>query len=355
MSRATKGNHLRNKGMAPGSLVFIGQRKMDHTRLSLLNYQPDGVDEEEVDSLDELESHLSSDSVTWLNLEGLQNTQLIDQLGKKLDLHPLLLEDVLDTTQRPKIEQHKDYLFLVLKMLRYDKEVDKIIAEQVSVVVHEKFVVTFQEVTGDVFEPLRNRVRHATTKIRHRGADYLAYALMDAILDNYLVQVEAIGERIEDMDDNILNLKNREVLEKVKLYKQEINFLRAWIRPMREVVMALAKPEMYIFRKETKPYLNDLKDMITYAAETVENYREMLSEQIQIFEVLANNRLNEVMRVLTVISVIFMPMSFLAGVYGTNFEHMPELHQQWAYPAFWGMEALLGISLALYFRYRKWL
>lgn len=319
-----------------------------------MHYLEEQLVEQEVSVIEDAHELLDKGGVTWINIEGVHDDQLIKSIGEKFELHPLLLEDIMDTTQRPKYENHLSYLFIVLKMMRLNEAASHVTAEQVSFVIGPNYLMSFQEETGDVFESVRERIRKQTTRIRKRGNDYLAYALMDTIVDHYLVQLEFLGDKIEDMDNTILHSKDDGCLDHIRTYKSEMNFMRRWLRPVRELVMIMQKDDSRLIQKDTRPYLGDLLDMTTYAAESVEDYREMLTEQINIFNTLSNHRLNEVMRTLTIISVVFIPMSFLAGVYGTNFEHFPELNYPWAYPAFWISEVLLGGGMLWWFYKRGW-
>ena len=342
-------------GLAPGSLVFIGTKKIDQPLVRVIDYDKATLQEMELVDLQEGEKFKQTDTVTWLNIYGLHDTEFIKQIGKAFDLHPLTLEDILNTGQRPKMEEYDDYLFIVLKMLRFDKEQEVVVGEQLSMVLGEKFLITFQEQPGDVFEPVRDRIRKQKGRIRGTGIDYLAYALLDTIVDNYMVIVERIGSKIEEIEDEILADPTREVLQKINDYKREMNYLRKSIRPAREFIVQLARLDSELIREQTIPFLKDLQDLITQTTEIIDTYREMLSDHLNIYNTGVSNKLNEIMKILTIFAAIFIPLTFVAGIYGTNFEYLPELHFKYSYFIFWGFMVLVAVIMLRFFKHKGWL
>ena len=344
-----------SKGQSPGSLIFIGKRKMESVKIRVMDYDKDILTEDEPKTVAEVRKYLDSDSVSWINIYGLHDKDVIQEMGELFNLHPLLLEDVMNTDQRPKIEESDHSLFFVLKMLRYDNEEQIIISEQLSMVVGPKFLLTFQEQPGDVFEPLRERIRKLKGRIRKSGVDYLAYAILDIVVDNYISIIEKFGAQIEDLEEEVLIHAKPEILERIITYKHEMNYLRKTVRPLNEAMFQLMKLEGEHIKKETVPFLKDLQDLIIHASEAVDTYREMLTEQLNIYNSSLSNRMNDIMKLLTIFAAIFIPLTFIAGIYGTNFDYLPELHYKYSYFIFWGVMVTVAISLLIYFKRKGWL
>jgi len=354
MARFLK-NRQEKKGTAPGSLVFVGTQKIDKAKLDFIAYNDQDITETDNVGPGGLAQIQKEGYKGWLSVVGMHNTELIAGIGQHYKLHLLLQEDILNTGQRPKFEEFNDHLFMVIKMLYIDSETDLIQSEQFSLIILKDLLVTFRETPGDIFEPIRSRLRRPTTKIRHRSSDYLAFALLDAISDRYMEIIETFGERIEKIEEELLQEPRKELLEKINLYKREINFLRKTIRPVRELVSRYKRSDSELIDDSTIPYLNDLEDHITHATEAIEIYKEMLNDQINLYNSALNNKLNDIIRVLTVFSVVFIPLTFLAGIYGTNFEFIPELKYPYAYPIFWVVLILVALVMIYFFKKRKWL
>ncbi len=347
-------NRIENKGAVPGSLIFIGQQKMDKPRLTVIDYDKDTLTEFEPADLTECFKYKHTDSVTWINLYGIHDVDWIKQIGEHFDMHSLLLEDVLFTGQRPKLEEFDDHIFLVMKMLKYDDQLKKISSEQVSLILGENFVITFQEQPGDVFEPVRDRIRKMKGRIRTQGSDYLAYALMDTIVDNYIYAIERMGEQIEDLEEHIIENPSQEVLQEIYTYKKEISFFLKVTRPVLEIMNKLKKVETDLIHKKTKPFIKDLDDLVEHGVDTLLTYREILSDYLNIYHTSVSNRMNEVMKVLTIFAAIFIPLTFIAGIYGTNFDFLPELHFKYSYFIMWGVMITAAIFMLFYFKKKKW-
>lgn len=341
--------------MPPGSLVFIGNQKVANITVSVFNYDSEKVTIFNLDDIREAAAYKTSPEITWINVDGIHDPDFIRNLGESFDIHPLLLEDILNTGQRPKIEDVDTYLFFVLKMLQYDEQSHRIISEQISLILGESYVITLQEQPGDVFETVRERISKGKGRVRSSGADYLAYVLLDTIVDNYIYIVERIGENVEDLEELIISNSSADLLTEINDLKQEIHFLRKSIRPVQESIMKLLKLETPLIRKTTIPFLKDLQDHIVHASEAVDTYTELLSDHFNTYNALINNRMNDIMRVLTVIATIFIPITFLAGIYGMNFDYMPELRWKFAYFIVWGIFLFVIISMLIYFKKRKWL
>lgn len=343
-----------SKGLAPGSLVFIGNKKTENIRIRVIDYDQGKLDEGELKNIKDGTTFKETNTVTWINVDGLHDLNVIKEIGESFDIHPLLLEDILNTGQRPKLEEFDDCIFIVLKMLRYDKEQQIIIAEQISLVLGKTFLLTFQEQPGDVFDPVRERIRKQKGRIRSAGIDYLAYALLDIVVDNYVHIIERMGEQIEDLEEDVLTNPQPAVMEKINIFKREMNFLRKLIRPAREAIMQLSKSDSDLIHEDTVPFLKDLQDHITQAAEAIDTYRDMLSDQLNIYNSTVSNRMNDIMKVLTIFAAIFIPLTFIAGIYGTNFEYLPELHFKYSYFIFWGFLLLVAVVMLAFFKRKKW-
>lgn len=343
-------------GLPPGSLVHVGVKMVAESRVRILDYDEGSVREKTKAALEECIPFRDTDSVTWIDIEGLQNIALLERLGSTYGLHPLILEDILNTDQRPKSDDMDSYIYIVLKMLDFDPATLGIVSEQVSIVFGRNYVISLQEGReGDLFEPLRERIRTGKGRIRKLGPDYLAYSLLDTIIDHYFLILEKIAERIEMLEEELVSNPTTETLQQIHRLKREMIFLRKSAWPLREVVNALEKSESELIRPATKIFLRDIYDHAVHIIDSIETYREMLSSMLDIYLSSVSNRMNQVMKVLTIIATIFMPLTFLAGVYGMNFKHMPEIGWFWSYPILWlVMLAIAGIML-YFFKKKNWL
>jgi magnesium transporter len=343
----------RERGMVPGELVFIGDKKQSHTTLRLIAYDENSYIDIEIKTLDELASFSSTYTNLWLNIDGLHELDTIQHVGEHFNIHQLYMEDVVHTGQRPKIQSDEGQLFFILKMLRVE-DAHYIDAEQFSMILKKNILITFQERTGDLFDPVRKRIAENKGRIRKASLDYLAFCLMDCIVENYAVIMEYFGAKVEELEDKILLQPDQEVLHQINRYKVELNFFRKTIRPTRENILAFLKVDNKLIHAQTKPYFEDLKDSIIRAFELVESYKDMLSEQLTVYSTNVNNRLNDVMKILTIFSAVFIPLTFIAGIYGTNFEYVPELHYKYSYFVMWGVMILTAIAMILFFKKKKW-
>ncbi len=342
-------------GLPPGTLVHIGERKTEKVRITVIDYDETQFTQEEVKTVEECFPFKDKPTVTWINIDGLHDPQVIEKLGHHFDLHPLLLEDILNTEQRPKMEDFGDYIFIVVKMLDYDDKTQQIEAEQVSLILGPNWVISFQEREGDVFEMVRDRLRKGKGRIRKMGADYLAYTLLDAIVDRYFIILEEFGEAIEDTETELAQNPTRETLQTIRTMKREMIFLRKSVWPLRELVSGLERGESPLIHKSTGVYLRDVYDHTVQVIDTVESFRDMISGMLDIYLSSISNRLNEVMKVLTIFAAIFIPLTFVVGIYGMNFEYMPELKWHWGYfGVLIGMASVAG-GMLVYFRRKRWL
>jgi magnesium transporter len=343
------------KGLPPGSLVHIGEKKTEKVRISIIDYDEAKFQEKEAENVEECFPFKEKPTITWLNVDGLHEIDVIDKLGKHFDVHSLVLEDILNTDQRPKMEVFESYIFFVLKMIYFDEKKEEVHTEQVSLVLGNNFVISFQESIGDVFDYVRVRLRNDKGKIRKKGADYLAYALIDAIVDNYFVILEKIGEKIEDIEEELVENPTPNTVQIIHGLKREMIYLRKSVWPLREVINGLQREESDIIQESTGIYLRDLYDHTIQVIDTVETFRDMISGMLDIYMSSVSNKMNEVMKVLTIFAAIFIPLTFVAGVYGMNFDVMPKIHWQWGYLMVWIIIICVAFTMIIYFKQKKWL
>ena len=354
MPRFTK-KSSKKAGMSPGSLVHIGEKKIGAVKIALLNYDPEQLLEKDLATIEQSLPYRDTSPVTWINVDGLHEIAVIEKMGVHFGIHPLVLEDIVHTGQRPKSETFEDYIYVVLKMLDIDTAADHITAEQVSLVLGPHYLISFQEKEGDVFDNVRQRIRTARGRIRKSGCDYLAYAMMDAVVDHYFVILEKLGEKIEQLEEQLLEKHTPQILEDIHHLKREMIFFRKQIWPLREVLNSLIKDPTELIQETTHIFLRDVYDHTIQVIDTIESLRDVLSGLSDLYLSTVSNRMNEVMKVLTIIATIFIPLTFIAGIYGMNFEFMPELKWRWAYPALWLLLIVIFVVMILWFKRKKWL
>jgi magnesium transporter len=342
-------------GLPPGTLVHIGERKSDHVEITVLDYDARELREYRPASIEECAPLVASDTVSWIDVAGLHDVSVIEAVGKTFNIHPLVLEDVANTGQRPKFEDFGSYCFFALKMLYYDPEQREIVAEQVSLILGSNFVVSFQETPKGVFELIRERLRGGRGRIREMGGDYLVYSIADAIIDNYFLILEKFGENTEVIEDRLVSEPSPALLREIHRLKRETLFFRRCAWPLRDMISAVSRGESPLIREGTAIYLRDLYDHAVQIIDTVEGFRETVSGMLDVYLSSASNRMNEVMKVLTIMASIFIPLTFVAGVYGMNFKHMPELERVWAYPASLVLMLAMAAAMVAYFKRKGWL
>jgi magnesium transporter len=342
-------------GMPPGALVHVGEKRTERIRIRIVNYDEETLEEIDLDSIDECFQYIGKSGKTWINIDGIHETGIIEKIGHTLHLHPLVLEDILNAEQRPKLDDHEDYLFICIKMLTYDSEKSRLNIENVSLVLSSNYLISLQEVEGDVLEPIRERLRKGRGRIRKMGHDYLAYALLDAIVDNYFTVLEKIGEEIESLEEDVIANPDAQTVQTIHFLKREMIFLRKSVWPLREVVNTLERGESPIVQDSSRVFLRDVYDHTIQIIDTIETFRDMVSGMLDVYLSTVSNRMNQVMKVLTIIATIFIPLTFIVGIYGMNFKHMPELEQKWAYPLVLGGMLLVEIIMVIWFRRKKWL
>ena len=348
-------NYKKMAGEPPGTMVHIGERKIERTAVTLIEYDFENFRETPIERLEDIIASKNSGKISWINIDGVHDTEFISAIGESFGLHPLLLEDVVNTEQRPKLDDYGDYIFTALKMIHYDDKTGLLDIEHVSLIFGESWVITFQERPEDAFDNVRNRIRTGKGRIRKMGADYLAYALIDAIVDNYFVVLENIGLKIEDIEEGLVEGLHSSASAEIHKMKRQTILLRHSIWPLREVISGFQRTGSKLVLESTGYFLRDLYDHTIQVIDTVETYRDILSGMLDTHLSMISNRMNEVMKVLTIIATIFIPLTFIAGVYGMNFEYMPELVVKWAYPAVLAIMAIVAGAMLLFFKRKKWI
>ena len=341
-------------GAAPGTLVHIGQRKVDEVSMSLFDYDAEDLREVPDATIETCFERLTHPTVTWVNVWGLHDVELIRRIAEQTKLHPLVVEDILDTNQRAKVEEYEGAIYVVLRMLSQGEDGSHPLDEQVSLVLGPNYVLSFQERSGDVFQPVRERIRGAGGRIRQRGADYLAYALIDAVVDRYFETLETLGDQIETVETHILEEASTEALGRIQELRRSALVVRRAVWPLREVIGSMYRTESELVADETHVFLRDVHDHAVQVIDAAETLRELAAGVMDLHMSAVSNRMNEVMKVLTMIATIFIPLSFLAGLYGMNFDTMPELHVPWGYPALLAVMGSLSIGMLAYFKRKGW-
>jgi len=343
-------------GLPPGSLVHVGEEIPGRASIRLFKFDAEGYDERTLGALTpEVLSEVVEPHTYWLDLDGLVADPTLTAVGERFNLHPLLLEDVLNTDHRPKVEEYQDTLFVVAKMLAMDEETGGIHTEQICFVLLKGIVISFQERPGDVLDPIRERIRKDTGRVRRSGADYLLYALLDVIVDHYFVIVEDLSKRIEALERKVLVRPGNEDLLTIQELRSLLILVNRYVTPTRELAGRLNTIQSPLVEKPTRRYINDLQDHTVYIAETIGTFREMLSSLENTYHAGVNMRMGQVMKLLTIISTIFIPLTFVVGIYGMNFDHMPELHWRFGYFAVMGGMTVIAILMLLWFRRKRWL
>jgi magnesium transporter len=346
---------VKKSGLSPGTLIHVGEQRVDEVSVSVIDYDSATCTEKQCSDVEDCFPFKNTRSVSWINVTGLHDTEIIRKMGAHFGLHPLVLEDIVHTGQRPKMEDFESYVFIVLKMLYYSEANQEIKVEQVSFIMGSDFVISFQESAEDVFNPVRERIRKARGRLRKNGSDYLLYALMDAIVDGYFVILEKIGEKTEALEEVLMQDPPPETLRAIHSLRGETIFLRKSVWPLRDVINELKSGDPALITEEVTLYFRDVYDHTIQVIDTVETCRDLVSGMHDMYMSAVSNRMNEIMKVLTIIATIFIPLTFIAGIYGMNFENMPELGWRWSYPVLWSILIAVGLAMVVYFKRKKWL
>ncbi|NCE72059.1 magnesium/cobalt transporter CorA [Odoribacter sp. Z80] len=352
MARFLK-NKQKSQGAPPGSLIFIGKQKIEYTHIRVTQYNTDYIKEGNLKSLDKISEYLSDNHLTWVSIQGLHDTQLIGQLGKKFGISSLILEDILNTDERPKFIEDDKHLFIILKSLNFDKNISKIHIDQISLIVGKNYLITIQETTEDYFKEVDQRLYAGQGKIRTYPSDYLCYALIDTLVDNYILNIEKMGNVIEEQEKLLLH-SDKELIENIYHYKTELAYIRKNIRPAKELMTRFVTSDSELINERTYNYLRDLEGLVTQALEAIEIYYTMLSDQQNSYNATISNNVNDVMKILTVFSAVFIPLTFIVGVYGMNFKYIPFLNYHYGYFILWGIMLIVTILMLIFFKRKRW-
>jgi magnesium transporter len=352
MSRAKY--HPKKIGLPPGSLVHVGRRKIAEPLLSAVYFDAENLEKRREISVEDCQWLKNNPTVSWINMDGIHDVSLVRRIGEIFAIHELALEDILNTQHPPKFEEYDDNLLFILKMLRFNPDRLRIEQEQISLVVGSNYVITFQEEVGDVFDGVRKRLEIKSGRIRSRGADYLAYALIDSLVDSYFFILDALIDQITALEEELLNDPGQETLGRIHHFRNETLMLRKLVRPLRDMLGILLREEIDLIHESTYPYLRDLYDHVARIMDTVETLRETLANLHDLYLSSVSQHMNEVMKTLTIIATIFIPLTFIAGVYGMNFEYMPELKWKWGYAAVWLLMLACFAGMMGFFKRKKW-
>ncbi|MFW9777231.1 MAG: magnesium/cobalt transporter CorA [Candidatus Heimdallarchaeota archaeon] len=341
-------------GLPPGSPVFVGRKKTDKTTLTLLRYDKDNSEEIGLDEIREVTRYEEQRKVFWINIDGLHDIRVIGEIGNTFSIDPLLIEDILNTDQRPKLDEYTETIFITVKTLDYLPEYDAITVEQISMVLTKNYVLTFLEAPNELFDPIKNRIKSYKGKIRHSGSDYLFYSLLDLIVDKYFVVLEKLSNRIERLETDLISNPNTETLHTIYDLKTNLLHLRRAVWPLRDVVSRLERAGSNLIQTNTRRYVRDIYDHTIQIIETLEILRDMINGMMEIYLSSTSNRMNEIMKVLTIIATITIPLTVISGIYGMNFRYMPELEWIFGYPLALLLMLIVVITMITYFRTKKW-
>lgn len=353
LQRRPKSTNALNK--APGTVAYVGRKDTAQTKLEVIDFNKVSYDRHILEKVEDTFSFDNEEKITWINVDGLSDTKEIEKLGKYYDLHPLIIEDIVNTNQRPKIDEYQDYLFIVAKML-YHKENGMLEHEHISIVIGKDYVLTFQEADGDVFDGVRERLTNPKGRLRNNGPDYLVFSLLDSIIDNYFIVIEEISDKIELLEEQLFTTQpSDDITFEIQELKRTVLRIRRAVFPLREVISRLEKIDSTLIEEKTINYIRDLYDHIIQVSENIEIYREMTWGLMDMYMTTISNKMNEVMKVLTIMASIFIPLTFMAGIYGMNFEYMPELQWKYSYFVLWGLMIMVFLGMIYYFKRKNWL
>jgi magnesium transporter len=342
-------------GMPPGSLIHVGESQDFNVRISLVDYSADSFESRTVDSIEALLPYRDKDTVTWVNVEGIHDVALIEAIGQKFSIHPLVLEDIMNTHQRPKMEDYEETLYIVIRRPLFDREALKVDYEQISLLILDGFIFTFREEVDGLFDPVVRRLRESKGRFRSSGYDYLAYTILDVVVDQFFLFQDAMDLVFEELEDELMTEPTPDTLKTIQRIKRELIFLRRGVTPLREMLSELLRSESPLIQERTKLYLRDVYDHAIRVTEAMESYRDLIAGMLDIYLSSVSNKLNETMKILTVFSTIFIPLTFITGIYGMNFDFMPELKWKWAYPSLWLIFIVVAGGLLVFFRRKRWL
>jgi magnesium transporter len=346
--------HNRSKGSAPGSLIFVGDQKQDQVRIRVMNFDANELVEQDCTSVAEAFDFIGKKTMTWINIDGIHDAGTIQEVGSRLQVNHLILEDIMNAEDRPKYEESEELVFIIIKLLNHSAEAGLTAAEQLSLLIGRGVLVTFQERVGLHFDAVRERIRNTNNKSRLIHPDYLAYALLDCAVDNYMEIIAMVGRDIDPLDDEVISNPNKQTPAKIFRHRTNLNFLHRSIRPLKEICNAFIKSDSPLLQEMTEKYLRDLSEHVEVSLEFIEFYQTMIMDLYNMYNVSISNRANEIMKTLTIFASLFIPLTFVAGIYGMNFNIIPELSWKWGYLYFWILILGIGAAFLLYFKKRKW-
>jgi len=343
-------------GLPPGTLIHIGEKHESECKISVTQYNADTLLRHEIASISELKQLQNSKLITWVNVDGLSDTHIVESIGQELNIHPLVLEDILSTHQRPKLEEYEDFLYLVIKGIDIKPGKDfSLQYEQISILLLANYVITFKEKADNTFDPIYSHLQNRNGRLRQLGSDYLAYVILDTIVDEYFVVEDSLDEIIDPLEDNILFNSSKEMLQTVQQIRRGLISMKRNISPLRELLATIQRTDIPLLQERNLHYYGDVYDHVLRVTDSLESYRERISAMHDIYLSSISNKMNETMKILTIFASIFIPLTFIAGIYGMNFEHMPELKWRWAYPALWIVFITIGVGLLVIFKKKKWM
>ena len=348
-------------GAPPGTIEHIGEKRVAKISIVVHDYDQQHAEDVSLKSIEDCKPYLEDPSKTWIEVQGLHEVEKLKSIWSYFDLHPLIQEDIVNTSQRPKVEQYENCIFIVMRMLYYSPEEQAINSEQISIILGDNFLLSFQETDKPFFKPVIDRLNISKSRMRTHGTDYLAYALMDTVADHYFTLLDIIGEQLESIEDKLFDDPDEETFQKIHLLRKKIVFARKSIWPTRDMLNSLIRDDSEFIEESTKIYVRDVYDHVIQIIDNVENYRDMIMGMHDMYMSHVSNKMNEVMKVLTIIATIFIPLTFIAGLYGMNFNpeaspyNMPELNWYYGYPAFWGLMIVVAIIMVIYFKKKDWL
>ena len=348
-------------GTAPGTIEHTGEQHVDEVSIRIHDYDEEHVESSTLTAIEDCQPYLDKSTKTWVEVQGLHDVEKLKSIWSYFDLHPLIQEDIVNTSQRPKVEQYENCIYIVMRMLYYSPEEQSVNTEQISIILGENYLLSFQETDKPFFQPILERLNIQKSRMRSREIDYLAYALMDAITDHYFSLLDQLGEQLEQVEDKLLDDPNEKTFQKIHALRKEIIFTRKSIWPTRDMLNSLIRDESAFVEESTKIFIRDVYDHIVQIIDNVENFRDMVIGMHDMYMSHVSNKMNEVMKVLTIIATIFIPLTFIAGLYGMNFNseaspyNMPELDWYYGYPAFWGVMLIVATVMIIYFKKKEWL
>lgn len=353
MARFIK-KHQKEIGASPDDFIFIGKKKTENTVLRIIDYDKNNLEEIPIHTVKEALAYQEKKSTTWFNVDGIDNVSIMQQIAEGFQFDNFIIADVMNTNARPKAQENNNCLFLSIKMLQINGESNLISFENLSLIITKSVLISFQEKKGDVFEPVRNRIRNQKPRITGSGPDYLLFALLDVVVDNYIYILSVLGDKIENLEEELLLSPGKSIIESINTHKKELNYLRKNILPAREMLLNLTKIDSDFINNKNHIHFKELQNNINHTIEISDSYREILSDQLNIYHTTISTKLNDIMKFLTVFSVVFIPLTFIAGIYGTNFDFLPELHYKYSYFIMLGVMLVVAIGMLYYFKRKKW-